>query len=138
MSFTVRGEAAANSSLVNLVANFRRGVLGGGHAAIAIVVRRAQIGMINGQHSGIKYVRLPNQSSAPGEYAANQSGAMLASIRGTNTLLQMRIEATAPHAGYLEYGTSRMAARPVIENAVRDTESEVTQVLGQFVWRAIR
>lgn len=138
MSFTVRGEAAANSSLVNLVANFRRGVLGGGHAAIALVVRRAQIGMVNGPHSGIKYARLPNQSSAPGEYAANQSGRMLGSIGGSNSLMSMRIWATAPHAGYLEYGTSRMAARPVIENAVRDTESEVTQVLGQFVWRAIQ
>lgn len=138
MSFTVRGEAAANSSLTNLVANFRRGVLGGGSAAIAIVVRRAQIGMINGPHSGIKYARLPNRSSAAGEYAANQSGRMLGSISGTNSLMQMRIQATAPHAGYLEYGTSRMAPRPVIENAVRDTEHEVYSVLGQFVWVAIR
>jgi HK97 gp10 family phage protein len=137
MSFTVRGEAAANSALANLVLNFRRGVMGGGRAAIDIVVRQAQVSMINGPHSGIKYARLPNQSSAPGETAANQSGRMLGSIGGTNSLMSMRVYATAPHAAYLEFGTSRMAPRPVIANAVRDSQNQVTAVLGQFVWRAI-
>jgi HK97 gp10 family phage protein len=138
VSFTVRGEAAANSSLANLALNFRRGVMGGGRAAIDIVVRQAQIGMINGPHSGIKYARLPNTSSAPGESAANQTGRMLGSIGGTNSLMSMRIYATAPHAGYLEYGTRRMAPRPVIANAVRDSEAQVHAVLGNFVWRAIQ
>lgn len=138
MSFSVRGEAAALSVLGRLAQNFRRGVLGGGRAAIDIVVRRAQVGMINGPHSGIHYPRMPNRSSAPGEYAANQTGTMLGSIQGTNTLFQMRISASAPHAGFIEFGTSRMAPRPPVANAIRDTEPQVTAILGQWVWRAIQ
>lgn len=137
MSFTVRGEAAALGRLSQLAQHFRRGVLGGGRAAIDIVVRRAQVGMINGPHSGVHYPRLPNRSSAPGEYAATQSGTMLGSIQGTNTFLQMRISADAPHAGYLEFGTSRMAPRPVIANAVRDTEGQVQAIIGDWVWRNV-
>lgn len=154
MSFTVRGEAAANSALQRLGQNFRRGVLGGGHAAVAIVVRTAQQGILNGGKSGRVYTtffrtgrnggvfpvgsRPAHQASAPGEYSANDTGALVASIGGTNSVFQMRVWARAPHAGFQEFGTSRMGARPNIGNAVRDSEPQVHAILGQYVWRAIQ
>jgi hypothetical protein len=152
MSYEVRGESAATSILANLAQNFRRGVMGGGHAAVGLVVRQAQQGILNGSKSGRVYTtyfrsgprgvfpvgsRPPHQASAPGEYSASDTGALAASISGSNTIMQMRVSATAPHAGYQEYGTSRMQARPNIGNAVRDSEGAVTAVLGQWVWRAI-
>jgi hypothetical protein len=153
VSFSVRGEAAANSSLQRLAQNFRRGVLGGGHAAVAIVVRTAQQGILNGGKSGRVYTtffrtgrnggvfpvgtRPPHRASAPGEYSANDTGSLISSIGGRNSLTQMRVWARAPHAGFQEYGTSRMAPRPNIANAVRDSGPQVTAVLGQWTWRAI-
>lgn len=155
MSFTVRGEAAANNALRNLAQNFRRGVLGGGHAAVAIVVRTAQQGILNGNKSGRVYTtffrtnratggifpvgnRSPHKASAPGEYSANDTGQLVSSIGGTNSLLQMRVWARAPHAGFQEFGTRKMGARPNIANAVRDSEPQVTAILGTWVWRAVR
>lgn len=137
MSFSMRGQANANA-LTNLVANFRRGVMGGGAAAVRIITDRARQGMQEGPHSGFHYRSLPNRSSAPGEYAANQSGRAMGSIGGTNSLWQMRVWMRAPHAGYIEEGTSRMGARPTLGNAVRDTDEQVRATLGEFVWIAIR
>jgi hypothetical protein len=162
LSFTVRGEAAANGALNRLAQNFRRGLLGGGHAAVAIVVRTAQQGILNGGKSGKVYTtffrtnrktgaifavgnRSPHKASAPGEYSANDTGALVGSIGGINTLFQMRVWARAPHAGYQEFGTppnfggfGGMKPRPNIGNAVRDSEPQVTAVLGQYTWRAIQ
>jgi hypothetical protein len=153
VSFTVRGEAAANTALQRLRQNFRRGVLGGGYAATAIVVRTAQNGILNGSKSGRVYTtffrtgknggvfpvgsRPAHHASAPGEYSANDTGALVSSIGGSNSFLQMRVWARAPHAGFQEYGTSRFAPRPNIANAVRDSDTQVTAVLGQYVWRNI-
>jgi hypothetical protein len=152
MAFSIRGRPASQG-LGGLVANFRRGLLGGGHAAVGIVVRHAQHGILSGPKSGRVYTtyfrtgnggvfpvgsRPAHQASAPGEYSANDTGALAASIRGTNTLFRMTVSANAPHAAYQELGTSRMAPRPNLGNAVRDTEGQVYTVLGDFVWRAVR
>lgn len=152
MSFSVRGQSNLNG-LQRLVQEFRRGVLGGGNAAVAIVVRRAQEGIRSGPHSGRVYTtyfrtgrnggvfpvgtRPAHQASAPGEYSANDTGDLANSISGTNSLFQMRIFATSPHAAFQEDGTSRMQPRPNIKNAVRDTLPEVRQVLTNYVWRRI-
>lgn len=154
MSFSVRGETAANTKLKNLGQEFKRGLLQGGHAAVAIVVRTAQQGIANGSKSGRTYTtffrtgrnggvfpvgsRPAHKASAPGEYSANDTGKLFASIGGTNSLFQMRVYANAKHAGYQEYGTKKMGARPNIGNAVRDSNVMVTEVLGRYVWVAIQ
>jgi HK97 gp10 family phage protein len=154
MSLTIRGEVASAGTFNRLVREFRRGVLGGGHAAVAIVVRQAQQGILNGSKSGRVYTtyfrtgrnsgvfpvgtRPAHRASAPGEYSANDTGALAASVVGTNTLFRMTVSANAPHAGFQEWGTSRMAPRPNLGNAVRDSEPRVFSILGDYVWRAIR
>lgn len=154
MSFSVRGETAANTKLKNLSQEFKRGLLQGGHAAVAIVVRTAQQGIANGSKSGRTYTtffrtgrnggvfpvgtRPAHKASAPGEYSANDTGKLFASIGGSNTLFQMRVWATAPHAGYQEYGTKKIKPRPNIGNAVRDSDAMVNAVLGQYTWIAIQ
>lgn len=155
MSFSVRG-ASALTGLASLSYNFRRGVLGGGSRAVQIITDRAREGMTSGPHSGTHWQTsfrtrgfgagrqvfpvpggLPNRSSAPGEYAATQSGAMLGGIGGRNSLTQMQVWIRAPHAGYVEYGTDRMGARPTMSNAIRDTHGQVEAVLGQTVWQYV-
>jgi len=137
MGFMVRGEADANRVLLNLKANFQRAILGGGNEAVILITNRARQGMIEGPHSGRQYPRLPNQSSSAGEYAANQSGSMMGSIGGSNSLMRIAIWATAPHAGYVEFGTSKMGARPTVGGAIRDTEGQVEAIMGSWVWRMV-
>lgn len=64
-------------------------------------------------------------ASQPGETPANISGDYRRSadfqLRGANEML---FGAEAPYAGFLENGTSKMAARPGLGNAVKDTEGE--------------
>lgn len=130
--------------------------MAGGARVVRIVTERAREGM-TGPHSGRHYTNsfrtigtgpgrrifpvaggLPNQSSAPGEYSASQSGAMLGSIGGSNSLWQIRVWINAPHARYQEYGTDRMAERPTMGNAIRDTHEQVATELGQTVWQFLQ
>jgi HK97 gp10 family phage protein len=75
--------------------------------------------------SGVQYPRLPNRSSAPGEAPANQFGGLSAGIVGKMiSPLRARVSSGAFYAGYLEYGTSKMGARPHMEPALRKTEPE--------------
>ena len=102
------------------------------------VVKAAKDGMLSGPKSGKHYARLPNQSSAPGEYSANQSGRLLNSMAfrmsGHNYLT---IYATADHAGYQERGTSKMGARPNLKMAIEESDGLIRNILEQLVWRAI-
>jgi len=153
VSFSFRGESAL-TGLRALAAHFRRGVLGGGHAAVQLIVKRAQTGIRSGPHTGAVYTtyfrtntltgnvfpvgsRPAHQAGAPGEYSANDTGDLAGSIGGSNSVFQMRVFATSPHAGYQEFGTSKMGARPNVQNAIRDTLPQVEQVLGQWIWREI-
>lgn len=75
-------------------------------------------GIWEGPRSGRQYPGLPNRSSAPGEPAAVQSGR----ARDERTViargLKGEITWTAPYVGFLEFGTSKMAARSVVKPAL--------------------
>lgn len=156
MSFSVQGGSAL-TGLGSLQWQFRRGLLAGGARTIQIVTNRIHQGM-QGGHSGIHWTHsfrtrgtgpgrhvfpvggpgLPRQSSAPGEYAATQSGAMESSLYGRNTFTRIEIGMTAAHARYVEYGTDRMGARPTVYGGVRDTLPMVQETLGRTVWQYIQ
>lgn len=155
MSFSVQGGAAL-TGLAGLQWQFRRGLLAGGARTVQIVTNRIHQGM-QGGHSGMHWTNsfrtsgtgggrrvfpvggpgLPRQSSAPGEYAATQSGRMEGSLYGRNTFTRIEIGMTAPHAAYVEHGTDRMGARPTVYGGVRDTLPLVTDALGRTIWQYI-
>lgn len=87
--------------------------------------------------SGVKYSNLPNQSSAAGEFPANQSGDLAKSagfsVRGTR---QMEFGTDTDYAEYLEDGTSKMAARPHVKRTANEKEGEFAQVLQNSIDRA--
>lgn len=74
--------------------------------------------------------RRRHQASAPGQSPANRTGNYRKSfdfeVRGEHELV---VGATAPYAGFLELGTSRMAARPGIGNAVNASEGAIIRNL---------
>ena len=105
----------------------------------AALVKRAKEGMLTGPKSGKHYPRLPNQSSAPGEFSANQTGRLLNSIAwrmsGSDYL---SFYATADHAGFQEHGTSKMAPRPNLKRAIDESDGLIRNILEQIIWRAIK
>lgn len=70
-------------------------------------------------------VKRRHTASQPGETPANISGNYRRSagyqIRGA---MEMQFGNSSEYAGFLENGTSKMAARPGLGNAVADTEGE--------------
>ena len=72
--------------------------------------------------SGVKYSNLPNQSSAPGETPAEQSGQLLQSIvaKFANEGLQVAVGPTVDYAVYLHEGKKEQpdTKRPIMEPAL--------------------
>lgn len=77
---------------------------------------------LTGGHSGRKYSNLPNQSSAPGEYPATQSGRLLGGTsKATVYGKEIEVGTTARHARYL-MGTRKMAKRKMFDSALQEAQ----------------
>ncbi len=85
-----------------------------------------------------RYKKRRHVASRKGESPANRSGNYRRSagyqLRGA---MEMKFGADAPYAGFLENGTSKMAERPGLGNAVRDTEGESLRDAGVLVEREL-
>lgn len=71
-----------------------------------------------------------HRASAPGESPANRTGTYRKSAAWINQTTQLTWGASAPHADYLEVGTSRMKPRPGLLNAIRASERNIEVNLG--------
>lgn len=102
------------------------------------LVRRARTGILTGPKTGRFYSGNPNQSSAPGEFSANQTGNLLNSINwrmsGSDYLA---FYSDSDHAGFQEYGTSKMAPRPNLKMAIDESDGFIRSVLDQMIMRTI-
>lgn len=76
-------------------------------------------GMLGG-HSGRIYNRRRglHQASAPGEYPANDSGALLESLRTRTTSTEATIGTNMRYSRWLRGGSRRMARRKMSDNAL--------------------
>ena len=101
------------------------------------LVRRAHDGILNGAKTGRHYVGQPNQSSAPGEYSANQTGDLLNSINYEVHGDYITFFARSGHAGYQEFGTIKMGARPNLEMAIEESDGFIRAILEQIVMTAL-
>ena len=113
-----------------------------GHQVGQSLVRQAMIGMTTGPKSGRIYAhpsRGTYQASAPGEYSAVVTGDLLNSVgyrmHGSD---EIAFYATSGHAGYQEYGTSKMEPRPNLAMAIQDADGEIRKLLEMIIWRALR
>jgi len=68
-----------------------------------------------------------HQASAAWESPANLSGKYHDSIDFNVSGVELRFGNTAPYAGYLEFGTSRMKPRPGLSNAIVDQERNIVR-----------
>lgn len=125
-------------NLEGLPERFRVALADAGHLIGEELVRQAHNGILNTAKTGRVYPGLPNQSSAPGEYSANQSGDLLGSINyELHGIDYITFFARSGHAGYQEYGTSKMAPRPNLEMAIEESDEFILATLGEVVMRAM-
>lgn len=72
--------------------------------------------------------------SLPGEPPNNDTGVLKSNIEAIQTApLRAEVSSNAPYAAALEFGTSRMAARPYMGPAVRNKRKEITAKIVEAV-----
>lgn len=125
----------------NLPERLRIAISVAAHEVGQTLVRQVQIGMTTGPKSGRIYSHPRGgtyRASAGGEYSAVVTGDLLNSINyrlhGSD---QIVFYATSDHAGFQEFGTSKMAARPNLAMAIQDADGEIRKRLEAIIWRAI-
>ncbi len=76
-----------------------------------------------GRHTGRIYSRpggRRHQASAPGEYAANDTGDLLRSAKSTQTRDSATFGTNKAYSKYLREGTGRMKRRKMSDNALKE------------------
>lgn len=101
------------------------------------------LGRKGGKRSGKKYNKPFSKrrytASAPGEPPARRTGALRlnwtggteggGNTSGGGMRITAYIESNTPYAGYLEYGTSKMAARPYVERIKETAKPEIERIV---------
>lgn len=103
-----------------------------GAQAVAV---EAQLSITNGAVSG-RY----HTPSKPGEPPKNDSGVLAGNIEAvsiSNEVAEVSSNAD-PYAAMLEFGTSRMAARPYLRPAIDKQREHVRRLIAKALNRAVR
>jgi len=117
-----------------------QGLLG----AIALMVGDAKRSVARGPKTGRIYMKGKNrnirhQASAPGEPPATDTGKLVSSIVGDAKVVDKQVqgflEARTAYAGYLEFGTRKMAARPFMTPAVMRNRDRAIALMRDAVQR---
>lgn len=134
---------AIRATIKNQVANINRQVLSRGTRAVN-AMRNAELEVLKGQRSGRVY-RKPHSkatytASAPGEPPARRTGNLRMhwngqvkgeNVSGRGTTVIAELESQEEYAGYLEGGTSKMAARPFSEKIKEEALPEIKRIYSE-------
>lgn len=131
--FSAVGEGAAMASLAGAAARFNIGLSAAANRAGQLIVRRVQTGMA-----------ASSVPSAPGSYSGIRSGQLVGSIdHEVSGARFLRVGSRGAFNKGFDYaiaqheGTVKMASRPYMHLAVRETEGEVRNLLGSVTFRYI-
>jgi HK97 gp10 family phage protein len=99
-----------------------------------ILKAEAQVSITTGAVSGKNHV-----PSAPGEPPNEDTGTLRRNIISTQPApLRARVSSNAPYSAFLEYCTSKMAARPFMVPAARKVRQQVVDLVQAAVNRATK
>ena len=108
-------------------------------------LKKAELQVLRGQRGGRRYKKAHKKThytaSAPGEPPAVRSGKLCSSFRpsaktygnpfGGAASVYVSIETDTRYAGFLQDGTSKMAARPYVEKIKQEALPEVTRIFSE-------
>jgi HK97 gp10 family phage protein len=99
-----------------------------------IIEKSAKISITTGSVGGEKHIR-----SKPGEAPNNEFGDLVRGIEAARYgPLRARVTSNAPHATPLEFGTSKMAARPYMVPARNKNKKEVRALVSKALQVAVK
>ena len=103
-------------------------------AGAFVVQSTAQRKILSGTKSGRTYKqgkKGTHRASAPGESPANRTGTLVRGIviQPGDEPLSYDVHSLADYAGFLEYGTSRMAPRPYLEPSAREAADKIAELI---------
>ena len=117
---------------------FQEVVKGGGQLIRSEAVKSIQ----SGAKSGIVYEkynpRRSHRSSAPGQSPASDTGNLVSKIIVKNNKDEVRVQSNANYSKFLEFGTSKMLARPFMFPAKEKSKKRIIQITANKVVEAIR
>jgi len=95
-----------------------------------------------GAKSGIVYEkynpRRSHRASAPGQSPASDTGNLVSKIIVKNNKDTVRVQSNANYSKFLEFGTSKMLARPFMFPAKEKSKKRIVQITANKVVEAIR
>lgn len=132
--------ATIRAKVKNQVSNINRQVLSRGVRAVN-AIRNAELEVLKGQRNGRRYRKPYSKASytasAPGEPPARRTGNLRmhwnGQVRtekssGNGIQVIAELESQEKYAGYLENGTSNMAARPFTEKIKEKAAPEIERI----------
>lgn len=139
------GNADAFDSLENIADNTRFALERAHYRNGKTLIKKFNEQVLAKNKTGRLYLRRDSigrkrrlRSSAPGETAANRTGFYRKSadfvVQGPK---QLEFGNSAPYAGFLESGTSRMEARPGLRNAIRSSQRDMIRNYAEEIEDAI-
>ena len=145
MKLWVDGKAgsAIRAIVKEQVTNINRKVVSRGVRAVN-AIRNAELVVLRGQRSGRvyrkPYTKATYTASAPGEPPARRTGNLRMHWNGQvksenasrgGVAIVAELESQESYAGYLENGTSKMAARPFVEKIKEEATPEIQKIYSE-------
>jgi HK97 gp10 family phage protein len=116
-----------------VLAKVKAGAMKGIVRATEIVRNEMIVSITDGQKTGRVYKRgaVEHQASAPGEAPASDTGQLVNSITTEydEEALVGKIGVHTGYAGFLEFGTQKMAPRPFARAALSNKADEITEIV---------
>lgn len=125
--------------LKNLVGNLDREVSKALFMAGEVVEGEAARSITTGSAGGQKGGKHQHVRSRPGEAPNEEFGGLARNIETVQVEpFRVEVSSNAPYSVALEFGTSKMAARPFMSPAVQATRKKVQQIIADAVARSTR
>ena len=117
---------------------FQEIVKGGGQLIRGEAIKSIQSGAKSGVLYQMYNPRREHRASAPGQAPASDTGNLVSKIIVKKQAGEIKVQSNADYSKYLEYGTSKMAARPFMFPASEKSMSKIVQVTFNKVVEVIK
>ena len=117
---------------------FREVVKGGAQFVRGEAIKSIQTGSKTGRTYEKYNPRRTHKASAPGEAPASDTGNLVRNIRVKQKTKDIaEVESNAPYSQFLEFGTSKMLARPFLFPAFEKSRSKILQATFNRIKKAV-
>jgi len=138
----IKGQEELIASLSNMNADVEKAIQGALLQTAFMAQSTAQQSILKGPKTGRFYKRgkVIHQASAPGEAPASDTGRLASSMRSEidQGQLSASVIAGTEYAAHLEYGTTKMAARPFLRPAAEKVKEVGSKLLQEALNKIVR